>query len=231
MQIPAQLKEDDFISFSSPGAIYSHFNLLPFALLSLQQAVSPQTAGCLYSPCSTDFCKKKNPQRATTKKNLKAGVGGRERQQSAGGRSIAVLWHRFLEKMRGFGLLLGKRVRIGQGRCPLPPSEQWLEGTGPAVPGCPPHARMGATVLLDPAQAGTPCFPRTPSPATLGQWYNASGWESGSSSQPKHLENIFQRAGLAAPCHRLVPRCPVLSPAPWHPISQCSVGMEATVLQ
>lgn len=55
MQIPAQLKEDDFISFSSPGAIYSHFNLLPFALLSLQQAVSPQTAGCLYSPCSTEF--------------------------------------------------------------------------------------------------------------------------------------------------------------------------------
>lgn len=174
--------------------------------------------------------KKKKTQKATTKKTLKAGVGGRERQQSAGGRSIAVLWHRFLEKMRGFGLLLGKRVRIGQGRCPLPPSEQ---GTGPAVPGCPPHARTGATVLLDPAQAGTPCFPRTPSPALLymGQWYNASRWESGSSSQPKHLENIFQRAGLAAPCHGLVPRCPVLSPAPWHPISQCSVGMEATVLQ
>lgn len=78
MQIPAQLKEDDFISFSSPGAIYSHFNLLPFALLSLQQAVSPQTAGCLYSPCSTEFCKKKKNTKPTHHQKKPTPKWGRE---------------------------------------------------------------------------------------------------------------------------------------------------------
>jgi len=204
MQIPAQLKEDDFISFSSPGAIYSHFNLLPFALLSLQQAVSPQTAGCLYSPCSTEFWRRK--KKPPPKKTPKVGAGGRERQQSTGGRSMAVLWHRFLEKMTGFGLLLGKRVRIGQGRCP-PSTFRAVAGgdrtSGARVPSSP---LDGGCFWLDPAEASSPLGP--PGPPALPQFTWSTGITPASGDwapapSPSTLKTSSQRAGLG--------RCPV----PW----------------
>lgn len=70
--------------------------------------------------------------------------------------------------------------------------------SGARVPSSP---QDGAAVLLDPAEAGTPCSPRTPSPASLyvGQWYNASRWGSGSSTHPKHLENTFPKSRFGSP--------------------------------
>lgn len=112
-------------------------------------------------------------------KNPRAGAGGRVRRQSAWAGASLSCDVAFWKKREDFWLLLEKGVRTGQRRCPLAPSEQWLEGTGPVVPGTPPHPRM-ATVLLDPAEADTPCFPRSPSPAVphMGQWYHAKRWGS-----------------------------------------------------
>lgn len=81
-------------------------------------------------------------------------------------------------------------------------SEQWLEGTGPAVPGSPPHASMRAAVLLDPTEAGTPA-PLGP-PAlpqfTWGSGIMPVGGDGTPAPSPSALKTPSQRAGLAALC-------------------------------
>lgn len=94
----------------------------------------------------------------------------------------------------------------------LPPSEQRLEGTGAATPGFPLQPRMGSTVLLDPGKVGTPCGPRTPSPAPLymGQWRKAQ-WlrirlQHPVQSPSKHLpkEQVWQHCAMGKLRHGLL---------------------------
>lgn len=145
-----------------------------------------------------------------------------------------------------------KKNRAGE----MPLSEQWLEGTGPVVPGSPPHASMGAAVLLDPAEAGTLAPPGPPAlPQFMwGSGIMPTGGDGTPAPSPSTLKTPSQRAGLAAPCHGkteawpphgitlpvdpksspcwgLVPGRPALSPVPWQPMPQHAAGMEATGLQ
>lgn len=135
-------------------------------------------------------------------KNPKAGAGGRVRRQSAWAGASLSCDVAFWEKREDFCPLLEKGVRIGQGRCPLGPSEQWLEETGPVVPGSPPHPRMRATVLLDPAEADTPCFPPGAPALPCFTWDSGIMPGDGDQHHPRCLENTF-------------PSSMFISPGPW----------------
>lgn len=133
MQISAQLKEDDFISFSSPDAIYRHFNLLPFALLSLQQAVSPQTAGCLYSPHSIETWNKNPTNQHPTRKPPQSGgrMQGKASESSGQEHRCPAAWISG-ENLR-ISAPFGEKNENLEREMPPSPSEQWTEGTGPMV--------------------------------------------------------------------------------------------------
>lgn len=130
-------------------------------------------------------------------KNLKAGAGGRARRQSAWAGASLSCDVAFWKKTEDFWFLLEKGVRTGQGRCPLLPSEQWLEGSGPMVPG--PHPRTRATVFLGPAEADTPCFP--PGAPALPCFTWSSGIMPGYGDQHhlRCLENIFPTSRFGSP--------------------------------
>lgn len=131
-------------------------------------------------------------------KNPKAGAGGRIRRQSAWmGASLpcdVALW-----KKTGFLAPFGERSE-SWARKVFPSSFRAVTGevrTGGAR--VPPHPRTRAAVLLDPAEADTPCSPPGAPALPCFMWGSGIMPGHGDQHHPRCLENIFPISRFDSP--------------------------------